>query len=87
MEIKQAWLMFFLFFFPGTSEGTVLVFSVSEDGSKIDMVKQLQRHTAPISDLAAYKMQLLSSDSQGTIVLWQGIATSSKPALTIDDSR
>lgn len=74
---------------PGTSEGTVLVLSVFESGNKVDMTKQLEGHTAPISDMVANNKanQLVTADEEGTIILWQNLVTSKEPAITISDSR
>lgn len=67
----------------------MLVLSVSQPSCKVDMIKQLEGHTAPISDVVANSKtnQLVTADSEGTIILWQELATSTEPALTINDSR
>lgn len=74
---------------PGTSEGTVLVLSVSEQSCKVDMTGQLNGHTAPISDVVANTKanQLVTADNEGTIILWQDPTTAAEPAITISDSR
>lgn len=74
----------------GTSEGTILVFSIAECGNKVNMIKPLEGHTAPISDIVACTTggrQIVSSDELGNILLWQDVATSTKPSITISDSR
>ena len=73
---------------PGTSEGAILVYSVSNTGDKIELTKQLEGHSAPISDIVTdTKGQLLSADEHGTIILWQDIAVSKESSVVISDSR
>ena len=65
------------------------MFSISENGNKVNMIKPLEAHTAPVSDIVAYTggRQIVSSDELGTILLWHDVATSTKPSITISDSR
>ena len=65
------------------------MYSVSEGGDKVELTKQLEGHSAPISDLVAEANsdQLVSADEQGVIALWQDIATTKEPTLLISDSR
>ena len=74
----------------GTSEGTILVLSVcvSEDGTKVELTRQLQDHESPISDLATNrKGELASVDEEGTINVWTNPLKSTEPSITIKDSR
>ena len=74
---------------PGTSEGTVLVLSVSEQSCKVDLTGQLKGHAAPISDVVANTKanQLVTADNEGTIILWQDPPATAEPTFTISDSR
>ena len=73
----------------GTSEGGILVLSVSESGDQVELTKQLEGHAAPITDIVTDTRgkQLVSADEQGTIILWQDIAISREPSTVISDSR
>ena len=79
----------YFFCHAGTSEGAILVYSVSAGATQIELTKQLQGHSVPISDLIADAKgrRLISADDQGNINLWQDISTSSEPTITINDSR
>lgn len=65
------------------------MYSVSEGGDKVELTKQLEGHSTPISDIVAEAggHQLVSADDQGVIALWQDIGTAKEPVLTISDSR
>lgn len=75
--------------FPGTSEGTILVYAVSDDGDKVELTRQLEGHNAPISDIVTDTngQHLVSADEHGTIILWQDVSVSKQPSIVISDSR
>lgn len=66
-----------------------MVFSVSPCGNQVELIKQLEGHDFPITDVVTDTKgsQLVSADEQGTIILWQDISTSKEPSITINDSR
>ena len=63
--------------------------SVSDCATQIVLTKQLEGHSAAISDLATDRKgrRLISADEQGSINLWQDISTTTEPTFTINDSR
>lgn len=73
----------------GTSEGAILVYSVSDRGDKVELTRQLEGHSVPISDISTdiSGQHLVSTDEHGTIILWQDITSSTEPAIVISDSR
>ena len=74
---------------PGTSEGTILVYAVSDGGEKVELTKQLEGHGAPISDMVTDSngQHLVSTDEHGTIILWQDVTMSKETSIVISDSR
>lgn len=72
----------------GTSDGPILMLSVPAQGSDITITRQLQEHSAPISDLATNSRgQLASCDESGSIIVWQDPLSCGESSVIIGDAR
>ncbi|OWF43963.1 WD repeat-containing protein 54-like [Mizuhopecten yessoensis] len=54
----------------GTQLGEIAVFDIPQKGPNINMKESLTGHKYPVCDLASERNTLISSDEQGSIILW-----------------
>ncbi|XP_064600424.1 LOW QUALITY PROTEIN: WD repeat-containing protein 54-like [Liolophura sinensis] len=55
----------------GTYTGEILVFDVPSRGTNVTLADVLKGHKTPVCDITSDKDRLISSDEEGTIVVWK----------------
>ena len=55
----------------GTSEGGIMVFDIPPRGTAVKLQETLNSHKAAICELEARGGQMVSTDEEGNIILWQ----------------
>ncbi|XP_064631484.1 WD repeat-containing protein 54-like [Lineus longissimus] len=58
----------------GTFEGHILVFNIPPKGTDVTLAEKLKGHKYPICDITSHNDNLVSSDDQGNIRVWQARA-------------
>ena len=70
----------------GTSEGSVLVFSMKEEG--VEFQQQLDGHQAPVTCMASsIDGRMASGDETGGVLVWSDPVRSSEKLKLFDDER
>lgn len=70
----------------GSEQGSILVFNIPSKGTTVTLTDTVQKHSAPISDLASEGDTLVSADELGTIIVWKQGGSSLSVALNIRGS-